>query len=120
MCQDYQQGRNGVYFPDLQANLSRQWAARGGKGKRGHEGPLKQTLRRLVIEAGSRDPGEIFRLLEDADCMSDLYEHSTNPIPWQVLSFDKHSETIEFRDRQGKDHRIKFSTIRNRLSEIRE
>lgn len=97
--------------PKLQAQL-------GGKGKRGKEGVIKQTMREIQKFTDGTFKA-FLNVLEDEEQIADLYYDTLNPIPIEILGVDRDKKIVSYRNRDRVDKTVTFSRLRSTLSEIK-
>ncbi|MCC7203112.1 MAG: hypothetical protein IT393_10695 [Nitrospirae bacterium] len=128
----------GLNIPEARKFFKREASSMGGKGKRGAEGPVKQTVRRILkeIEKDKLKPTfkNVIDKMIDPDFMADLYETLKNPIPLSIRGVYRsngdsiHSEDKDYdlknyfeyhlRTNPKKKEPLKFRRINDTLNEI--
>ena len=126
----------GLNVPRARKFFGREFSGIGGKGKKGAEGPVKQTIRRIIkeIRSGKFKPSyeTVINKMRDPDFMADLFEASKNPIPLQILGvYTSTKDSIRDEDedygllnyfeyclRNGKKKSVTFRRINDALQEI--
>ena len=98
---------------------AKEMGRKGGSSGKREEGPVKHAIRRVSREIGSRKPSEVFKAFADAELMKDLEESRSDPILLDVQGVDDETKEIYYRLPDGKEGKITYHNLQNRLSEIK-
>ena len=109
-------------LPEIEDAIKSNLQSGRGRKKLGNEGPLKQTLRRIMSELSIPSPTlrDIIKSMKDSDLMNDIFHSLIDPSPWLVCTVDMEKKQVIFLTRKNNDEQIRtFSTISTALSEIK-
>lgn len=125
------------YYPETIKEIISEKNQKIARKKLGIEGPVKQTIRRIIKEnrSGKQKPSykKVIQMMMDNELMADLYEAIKNPIPIQLLGvYKSKGDSIEIEDndydrnnyfkyrlRNGKECKVTFKRIESSLNELK-
>lgn len=105
-------------LPSFEDGIKRRAQRKAGQGKRGKEGPLKRTLRRVTSELTRPGPKEVLAAVSDLAHMENLYLAPTNPVPLLIQDVDADAKRILYVRQDGREGSASFKTIANHVREI--
>ena len=98
--------------------VPRDMGRKGGSSSKRGEGPVKHAIRLVSEEIDSTKASEVFDAFADVELMADLEESLSDSIRLTVLEVDHEKKEIHYRLPDGKEGKITYHNLQNRLSEI--
>ena len=119
LADEWRQLEREAVFTETAAIDRKRQSSKGGQQKKGHEGALKQLIRRFIEAEDPEAPMTSAVLLEAMRAEAERNSDPEGPPvgPLQVLSVTESDAT--YLDAKGGEEEAKLKTIQNALSEIR-
>jgi len=105
-------------LPSFEDGIKRRAQRKAGQGKRGKEGPLRQTVKRIMSNQTCPGPDGVIAAMCDLEHMEDLYYARTDPLPLRIQEVDTDAKRVFYSRRDGEEGSASFKRIANLVGEI--